>query len=603
MPKKHRPQFTKLEGTSSSSTSSPTRRTTGGASDSPQQSVNDLLRHLRRSQNAGTAEQRARERELAAVATAPTVHPSLRELLHIPEIPAPRSRRPPRRHGLFRDRGPAGPPPPLSWLTESIHAPAQIQEMDRRRTISRARPRHVDRLPGMRLPRDSRSLIHQCLRALATNWEWHVVYDQYYLATLPAGLKSALLSYIGVYGSDNGVGIDGLRILFLNPGELEDATPAAETTHLDLTGAVGRSIGMKQLGQYLFPPVPAPGPATGSSTSAATATTATTAMGTSSSSETSQPAPAAPAILEESTSSPPPFPEITELSDVLESWEDEADAEEQVNAKSNFIPQPLSFNNTRFPHLTHLSLSHPGPGASWSRLLSLSSHLATLTHLSLAYWPPPSLTPNSRTATAVSKFSPAVSYGGTTIYSAFEGDWLEAASILRRLSRATYCLRWLDLEGCTSWLGALKWDVDGHGIEWNAAWRRVEYVNLSQGWLPKSYEKEMMGSEHHSLVTSTTTTVPPIETAQIDRSPRATGRTGTSDETTPVNDLDGSDSWDDGLSEERDVSDWLTNARLILAVAGAIRQRRALGKGSGKVPITVDCGWRGWWIDKEVIGH
>jgi hypothetical protein len=136
----------------------------------------------------------------------------------------------------------------------------------------------------------------------------------------------------------------------------------------------------------------------------------------------------------------------------------------------------------------------------------VSSRLKTLTHLSLAYWPTPSTTPNAATASMVSKHTNPVALGGSHFYSELDDDWHEAANILRRLSKNTYCLKWLDLEGCT-WHKALTWDhfeqmrtrgsrssfsgTDSWlpsavppGPDWNAAWRQVEYVNLFQGWIP-----------------------------------------------------------------------------------------------------------------------
>ncbi|KAI5308989.1 hypothetical protein KEM55_004360, partial [Ascosphaera atra] len=80
-------------------------------------------------------------------------------------------------------------------------------------------------------------------------------------------------------------------------------------------------------------------------------------------------------------------------------------------------------------------------------------------------------------------------YGGTDIYSAYEGDFSEAASILRKLSRATYCLKWLDLEGCSEWIAALVFTPPDQakgstGPEWNASWRGIEWLSLGPGWRP-----------------------------------------------------------------------------------------------------------------------
>ncbi|MCJ1473018.1 hypothetical protein MMC13_001667 [Lambiella insularis] len=141
---------------------------------------------------------------------------------------------------------------------------------------------------------------------------------------------------------------------------------------------------------------------------------------------------------------------------------------------------PQSLTTARFPCLTHLSLAHI-LSPSWRALLAALPHLHPLTHLSLAYWPAPSLTPNAQTATTSSPIG-SIQYGGSGFYSASDGDWSEAAGILRRLSRSTLCLRWLDLEGCASWVSALAWKdtLGGGGVEWAGAWRSVETVRCVQ---------------------------------------------------------------------------------------------------------------------------
>ena len=93
----------------------------------------------------------------------------------------------------------------------------------------------------------------------------------------------------------------------------------------------------------------------------------------------------------------------------------------------------------------------------------------------------------------------SVALGGSHFYSNLDDDWHEATNILRRFSKDTYSLQWLDLEGC-NWLKALT-SHPGHstgdqpsdewsshnampGPDWNDAWRRVTYVNVFQGWIP-----------------------------------------------------------------------------------------------------------------------
>jgi hypothetical protein len=93
--------------------------------------------------------------------------------------------------------------------------------------------------------------------------------------------------------------------------------------------------------------------------------------------------------------------------------------------------------------------------ASWSDLLKISPNLNKITHLSLAYWPQPTTTPNAVTASISTRYG-SVSASGTPFYSDLDDDWHEATNILRRLSVNTYSLEWLDLEGC-NWLKALTW--------------------------------------------------------------------------------------------------------------------------------------------------
>lgn len=78
------------------------------------------------------------------------------------------------------------------------------------------------------------------------------------------------------------------------------------------------------------------------------------------------------------------------------------------------------------------------------------------------------------------------------MYSAFENNWVEAAGVLRRFSKTTYCLKWLDLEGCSDWIPALSWngiDLEGNfhaaaGPEWTGAWRGLEWLGIGPGWFP-----------------------------------------------------------------------------------------------------------------------
>lgn len=277
----------------------------------------------------------------------------------------------------------------------------------------------IERLPGSFLPNYD-SLIHTTLKALAMNWEWHVQYDQYYLATIPVRYKEALLSYIARY-NDRGTDKAGLEVLFKDDTELEDATGVDGLARLDLSISIGHPLKLKQLKDILAAKKTEP---TGEET----------------------------------------------FDVVPESWDTPG-----LLASPSGLP--------RFHSLTHLSLSHPNNAATWRGLLDLAPHLATLTHLSLAYWPKPTTSPNSTTAYRETPQG-NVNAGASSFYSNFDNDWSEAASILRRLSRSTYCLKWLDLTGCFPWVQALRYDQ----IDWCGAWRALETIKIGQGYIPECFQ-------------------------------------------------------------------------------------------------------------------
>jgi hypothetical protein len=302
-------------------------------------------------------------------------------------------------------------------------------------------------------------LAHHCLRTFALHWEELAEYEQHYLPTLPAALKEALLSYLSLYGHPGCLDFKSFKILFHNDAESEAASGSEEVRFLDLTGLLNKEYNLRDLEKSLQRP-----------SSVVTRSLNDLCLGPSKSK--------GKAAVE-----------------VAESWEDETD---------DATTMPININIPFFPNLTRLSLAHPGATAPWTDLLAVSAHLNTLTHLSLAYWPRPSTTPNAVTASMVSQHT-TVALGGSHFYSDLDDDWHEAANILRRFSLNTYCLKYLDLEGC-SWLQALTWnlvtvgsvtastsdnDDDAEwsstsalpGPDWNAAWRQIEHINFSQGWI------------------------------------------------------------------------------------------------------------------------
>ena len=111
----------------------------------------------------------------------------------------------------------------------------------------------------------------------------------------------------------------------------------------------------------------------------------------------------------------------------------------------------------------------------------LVPHLPSLalTHLSLAHWPMPMLLSNSLTA-YVRAPNGTHPYGNLSYYSVLDQDWSEAASIMRRLSKATTSLKWLDLSGCWPWIRCLT-IAD---INWMTEWGHLEVIKVAQDWNP-----------------------------------------------------------------------------------------------------------------------
>lgn len=312
-------------------------------------------------------------------------------------------------------RGLAGPVPP-SWLLRTRESRTGRQLKIRNPN----KEEKLEPLPGSFIPENG-SLMVTALKRLAENWTWHIVYDQYYLATLPIRYKESLLYYISCY-SPRSLDKASLELLFLDETELQDATGTDGLIRLDLSTSIGQLLKLSELKGFF-------------TAKKATATT------------------------------------MVEGEVLLDDW----DTPEFCVGPSN-LP--------RFHTLTHLSLSKPSGMAIWKELLDLSPHLTMLTHLALAYWPVPTLSPNSMTAYRETPQG-NVDYGASNLYSAYSGDWNEAASILRRLSKSTYCLKWLDVTGCYPWAGAFA----EKQIDWCGAWQALEIVKTGQGWVPECFQE------------------------------------------------------------------------------------------------------------------
>jgi len=113
----------------------------------------------------------------------------------------------------------------------------------------RAKP--LASFPGIKVPVEL-SLLHQTLKALAVDFEWHVEFDHTYLWAIPIHIKSLLLSYIVKYGSNEGISVSSLHALFSSQqiDGLSEATGNEGLTRLDLSGSIGRALSLKGLNGY-----------------------------------------------------------------------------------------------------------------------------------------------------------------------------------------------------------------------------------------------------------------------------------------------------------------------------------------------------------------
>lgn len=354
----------------------------------------------------------------------PSVPPAIREILQIPETPSPRPRRPIRQRVDNNGRRlPAGPAPPPSWVTPRP-GDADAAEYLSRSLRVRYPALRESTLPGAPIPQRG-SLIDITLKHLAVAWESHRVYDQFHLYFIPNHLKPALIHYLGI-ASDDGMSLSDLKLILLPPKDVYSdeeislqAQSMSEMTCLDLTASIGRSLSVKDVSNLLFSKA-----------------------------------------------------EQESSIEIQDSWD-------AVDVSSS-PPKAL------LPHLTHLSLAVDHRGVrdvSWKQLLSLTSKLPTITHLSLAYWPDPCLTPRARFSTVSSPQGANIPYGGTNYYShSIDQDWSEALLVLRILSSNLYKLEFLDLTGCASWFKALHLQEEHDFVDWVGSWGKVMLLRLNIGW-------------------------------------------------------------------------------------------------------------------------
>lgn len=431
MPKKHKRVFAvKPAGTLHHSLSPSSQRSQNGASET--RSVNDLISHLRRTQVGGAPDQ-------ATFASSPasfqrSVHPALRQHLSLPDSPAPRPRQEGTRVGERPRRQTPGPRPPESWFNGNHDEPSTPQPSDEAKFCETTY--RLQRLPGVTFPAPN-SLGDLVLKKMSQEWPAYIEENGPNLALFPNHIKTQLLSYLAIYGpSDVRWNMKGLYPLFI-PGavayKLGGRDPEFGAEQCILADSMLLRLDLSgALGNWL----------------------------------------SMRELVHEVAVRQPVIHELANT--IPDSW-DETNTTTETSIPSTLAPK------TRFAELRYLSLAHPTASVSWTSLLPLFQHLPTITHLSLAFWPAPSGA-RSKTGHALSGSS----------NSADQSDILaQDAGILRQLSRLTYCLEWLDLEGCTDWLAALTWtgtDPDGNpyafgsgGPEWNRSWRKLKWINLAPG--------------------------------------------------------------------------------------------------------------------------
>jgi hypothetical protein len=292
-------------------------------------------------------------------------------------------------------------------------------------------------MPGTNLPQPG-SLIDVVLHRIALDWGIHQTYNKYYLFFIPVHLKPALIRLVSM-ASHQGLSLEDLRAILLPPtdGYAQEDLDSFDAsyqalTYLDLSGTIGQSLGLKEVGDLLFPAV-----------------------------------------------------QKAAVEELQDSW-DAADT-------AASLPQAL------LPNLTHLSLAlSPAQSerASWRQLLALAPKLSTVTHLSLAFWPDPCLTPGARYSSVASPQGRSIPYGGTTLYShSIDHDWSEALLVLRMLSRLLYKLEFLDLSGCSSWFKALTLAADQDFVDWSGYWGKINLLRLYSGWV---LDKDSLPSERQA---------------------------------------------------------------------------------------------------------
>jgi hypothetical protein len=365
------------------------------------------------------------------------------------------------------------------------------------------------------------SLQHTVLKAVATNLHWLLEFDSVHL--FPTQLKQNILSYVAVYQEElersPHEAINPFRLLFprLSADDgLVDASvdDSSEVSRLDLGGAIGRWLSMKDFKELLYMPkihvvrkdsdvVPESWDDEREPCS--------NAIGFIVGSKTEADAIAGVAAGDGAQASGGVDDSVARSGRHMT----ETIGQETTNGAASERPKTLESVSLRFSNLAHLSLALSPTttpfcrrtAASWSDLLKVAPSLSRLSSLSLAHWPSPTLTPHAASTYTTIKNPlvaslPGIPYGGSDMYTSYDGDWTEAANLLKILSRHLYCLQWLDLTGCGDWFAALS---AANSAEWTGAWRGIQHVGLCVGWQPEPVgdgSEPLYRSDHSSRTAS-----------------------------------------------------------------------------------------------------
>jgi hypothetical protein len=449
-------------------------------------SVNEKLNELRKIEGPEAA---AKKREIAELVSQKSVPPQLRGILGVPETAAPKARAGVRTRDRLRTPGPA---PPKSWTALGSGRWTSTLSFRKKRKgknvslgdAERFKPQDVDRFARMTEVDIVAGHNGQRIASLMHYTLKTVVmqWDMLDEEDYPALAELTLRLRLQVLSY---MCVHGPAISI---EAFEALTQGSEKiTHLDLSGLVGHS---------------------------------TLTL---------------PRLTKRFRQEQPKLGQDTAY-DVIDSWEDE-------DTSGSLLDTGLS--PSRFANLTHLSLSHPPPTILWRDLLAFTKQTHQITHLSLAYWPRPTLTPNLSTATVTSRHSIDVLAGGSNIYSALDQDLNEPAALLRQLSLNLLRLQWLALEGCTSWAPALAllaslpelrarvgsiddWYMSSDSTGINATsvltdtWRNLKYINVAHGWLPtyaglKALPTQQGISSDRQMVREIMETLPAVEAETHDQ--------------------------------------------------------------------------------------